>query len=163
MEISMSQELKRLMKLVHARRCWGDEPAPELLEQIEAEKRRNRPSRELRDTVVTLRQDWAKASVSQRRNKHIFFLGSVYEQACKWRRLKRQDDLDAGLKKFFDIDQDRDIFQSLLITVCGDQIDRKIRYRWVACLRTIERHKTPEDLGAAQIIRLGGINRCAAR
>lgn len=163
MDIGMSKELERLSKLVRSQRCWGDEPSPELLEQIETEKRKLQPSQELQDTIATLRQEWAKAVTSQKRNRHVFFLGLVYEQVCRWRLLKRQDDLENGLKKFFDVDQERNVFQALLIVVCGEQIDRKIRYRWAACLRNVERCKTPSELGAAQIIRQGGISQCANR
>lgn len=160
----MSKELKRLTEEAHLHRCWGDEPPPELLEQIETEKRKNEPSQELLDTLAHLRRKWAEAAVSQKRKRHIFFLGSVYEQVCKWRHLKRQDDLAAGLVKFFDVEPlERDIFQLLLVAVCDEQIDRKIRHRWAACLRTVDRRKTPPDLGAAQIIYSGGINRCAGR
>jgi hypothetical protein len=155
----------RLQKLIHLARCWGGEPDEELAKEIEEERTRVSPPKELLATLAILRQEWAKAAVSQKRNRHIFFLGSVYEQVCEARercRLKGQDGLLTGLQEHFDVHHDRNVFQALLIVTCGNQIDRKVRSRWAACLRAVERCKTPPKMGAAQILRLGGISRCSS-
>lgn len=149
----------RLKELLRLARCW-DRLDEEQVREIEEERKRITPPQDLTDTLTILRREWAKAAVSQKRNRHIFFLGFVYAQARKWRRLKRQEELLTGLREHHEVPHRRDVYQALLMVVCGDQ-DRRIRSRWVACLRTVERLKTPEDLGAAQIIRLGGINECA--
>lgn len=159
--------LKELLHEAHLHRCWGEEPPPELLDEIEAEKRRNRPSKELVRTLKLLRRTWAEAAASQKKLRNIIFLGAVYREVLDWReacRLKRREDLETSLAKFYEVDPGKqDLFQMLLLIVCGDQIDRKVRSRWTACLRTLDRRKTPADLGAAQILRLGGISRCACR
>lgn len=151
----------RLKELLRLARCW-DRLDEAQVREIEEERKRITPPQDLMDTMATLRREWAKAAVSQRRNRHVFFLGFVYAQVGKWRRLKRQGELLAALREHYEVPGGRDIYQSLLIVTCGDQ-DRRIRSRWATCLREVERRKTPSDLGAAQIIRLGGINRCARR
>ncbi len=151
----------RLKELLRLARCWDGLDETQLRE-IEEERKRITPPQDLMDTLASLRQEWAKAAVSQKRNRHIFFLGFVYAQAAKWRRLRRQDELLTGLREHCEVPVGRDIYQALLFVTCVDQ-DRRIRSRWAACLRNIERLKTPVDLGAAQIIRLGGINQCARR
>ena len=160
----MSQELERLLKIVEGRRCWGDEPSPELIERIEEERRKLRPSQELQDTLTALRQLWFSSAGSTKRDRHIPFLGELYREVQNYRYLKTLDDLKAGLTKFYDVDPfKRDAYSMLLVAVCGPNLSRKVRSTWAACLRTVERNKTPKDLGAAQILRLGGINRCAQR
>jgi hypothetical protein len=156
----------KLQELLHLARCWGDEPTDALAREIEGERKRVTPPQDLLVTLATLRREWTKAAVSQKRNRHIFFLGSVYEQVCEARkrcRLKGQDGLLTELQEHFDVHPDRNIFQGLLIVTCGDQIDRKVRSRWAACLRAVERCKTPPKMGAAQILRLGGISRCSSQ
>jgi hypothetical protein len=160
----MTPELKRLHKLVRLAECWGDEPSPELLEQVEAEKRRHRAPDDLVAALADLRREWANAAVNHKKNRHVFFLGYLFWAVCEWRRLKRLDEFTRALSKFYEIDPvGRDIFQMLLIATCGEQLNRKIRYTWSACLRQVDELKTPANLGAAQILRLGGINRCAQR
>ncbi len=155
-------EMKRLTAKARVARCWGEEPPIELLNQIEVEKQKSRPPQELLETLAELQRAWTVAVASTKRDRHIPFLGSVYYEALKLRRLRRQDEL-ANLGKFYDIDlARRDIFQILLLAVCRNQIDRKVRWRWVACLRAVAKHRTPPEHGAVQIIRLGGINQCAA-
>lgn len=151
----------RLKELLRVARCWGGEPSGDLARCIEEERKRITPPADIMRTLVTLRKEWAQAAISQKRNRHVRFLGAVYEEVIEWRRLRRQEELLAGLREHFEVPLARNVFQALLLTVCGSQIDRKIRYRWAACLREVEHHKTPAKLGAAQIIRLGGINRCA--
>lgn len=151
-----------LQELLRISRCWGDEPPEELARRIDEERKRITPPSELMKTLAALRQEWAIAAVSQKRNRHIFFLGSVYQHVCEWRRLKRQNDLTVGLREHFEAGHGRDVFQALLFVVCAGQ-NRKVRHRWAACLRAVDRHRTPAELGAAQIIRLGGINQSAAR
>lgn len=160
----MSKELRRLMKLVDYRRCWGDEPSPELLGQIETEKRRLRAPDDLVAALAELRREWANAAVNHKKQRHAFFLGFLFWTVCEWRRLKRLDEFTLALTKFYEIDPTgRDIFQMLLVVTCGEQLNRKIRCTWSTCLRTVDELKTPANLGAAQILRLGGINRCAQR
>lgn len=154
--------MKRLTAKARLARCWGEEPSIELIKQIEEEQQKSRPSKELLDSLAELRRAWRAAAASTKRDRHVLFLGSVYFAAAQSRRFSRQDDL-ANLARFFDITPTRrDIFQILLLAVCRNQIDRKVRWRWVACLRTVAKHRTPPQHGAAQIICLGGINQCAA-
>lgn len=158
----MSKELTRLLERARRARCWGDEPKPELLAQIESEKRKIEPSKELQDTITVLRQAWLSSAGSTKKNRHIPFLGILYFEVQTWRYLRKLDELKTGLTKFFDIDPtNRDAYSMLLVAVCGRSLSRKVRHTWSACLRTVERLKTPKEFGSAQIIRLGGISRCA--
>lgn len=156
-------EIKKLTEQLRIQRCWGNESAG-LLEKIDVEKRKMAPPQELQDTLLTLRQEFAKAAASQKRNRNIFFLGEVYRVAAQLRNLRGLEEFSAGLVKHYEVDaKGRDIFQLLLVVTCGELIDRKIRHRWAACLRRVAKNKTPPELGAAQIIRLGGINKCGSR
>ena len=160
----MSKELTTLLERARRARCWGDEPSPELLTQIDAERRKHQASPELLDTLAVLRQAWISSAGSTKKNRHIAFLGVLYSEVHTWCYLKKLDELMTGLSKFFNVDpNNRDAYSMLLVAVCGPNLSRKVRSTWTACLRTVERHKTPKNLGAAQIIRLGGINRCSRR
>lgn len=156
----MSETLRSLLALARTRRCWGDEPSCELLDQITAEEQRLTPTKDVADALARLRTAWAVAAVSQRKQRNISFLSAVWSEVCELRRLKRQIAFLDELSRYFEVNlESRDEFQAVLIAVCGDQIDRKVRHKWVMCLRAIEQLNTPPDMGAAQILRLGGINR----
>lgn len=156
---------RRLNELLRLARCWDDDPPDELAQRIEEERKRVTPPQELVDMLDNLRRAFATASATVSRGRYISFLGEVYKAVSTLpdnRILRRQDDLKAALENFFGVSRrNRDAFQMILIAVCGELVDRKIRHRWAKCLRIVSQYKTPAAWGAAQISGLGGINRCA--